>query len=342
MTKLEYIETLKILESLDLIDILHPDKLEIAENQKINIENTILDLRYSGTYYCIVNGIIPLEIAEAIYKKYPNVNQFIKIAGYYNNREPKQFAKKDGKGNLYVDYYHIESKEGLLILLSEIKNYHLNILSKTDKLITEDRAKKIMLDINKAIILKLNPKITGSDWINSKSSSGFKETKLDKKILDSIIKFDKTINPFIENENPNNYIYNLVINAALFNETRENCATMYLVNKDTNNKTMYIRNDTSLNYKLFYRIGNELLEVTHYYRLSNNDVIEYIEFIEKEKTSKYNITSGTKIINNKEIPLTNYEKKNLYKKLEKAINYAETVTVDSKNSNNYAKKLSLA
>jgi len=99
---------------------------------------------YGGTGYTVINGRVPLEVANNIYKKYPNNEYGIRVDGAAPDAVPSDFAEDDTlkkevneygiqeafknfrnreDSEKYITVYHIDTKEGLKIFIDEMKKY---------------------------------------------------------------------------------------------------------------------------------------------------------------------------------------------------------------------------
>ena len=83
-----------------------------------------INLFFGGTYYALVKGQVPYEVARIMSKKYPDYRDDVRIDGTYGygKVKDKKYYSKDEMGNTYVDTYHIDSIEGLVYIISEIPN----------------------------------------------------------------------------------------------------------------------------------------------------------------------------------------------------------------------------
>ena len=169
MTKLEFEEVLK---ATDIYNPVATTEGRYNSEEDIHCWNNMA-LYFSGSNYTIINGKIPLEVANMIYEKYPD-NQFgITIDGGNIDCNPadfatddklekelldyeeqrfdyhiisdqeyeekcekaeKDFANRKGVDGKYLKSYQIDTKEGLLIFITEMKDYLLrkNGLSETE------------------------------------------------------------------------------------------------------------------------------------------------------------------------------------------------------------------
>ena len=73
-----------------------------------------------GWRYWVVNGPVPIEVAEELYKD-PVGKTDIRVAGNAGSPPPAEWAK-ERHGMKYVDSYHIDSEVGLRIFADAIKS----------------------------------------------------------------------------------------------------------------------------------------------------------------------------------------------------------------------------
>ena len=269
-----------------------------------------MDMSKLDNYSAIIVGKIPLEVAQTIHDKYPNNEYRIIVEGTFVETSPKKLAvddeyvkkmKKDPKKyiscldlqereereksrlekrsdkNKYIRRYEIETKEGLIIFLTEMKDYLLrkNNLPETEV----KRYDEILAKTTASIIEEINPTISIDEWkqrnkkdenINNKSNSNVIIDSLRNIIKEAASDFDKTANPFLNKDliinDPATYIKDLYITG---NTEENNCG--YLTILDINNKiegTEYFRMDNGLwisgkgyiNEKEYLRVDHEYIE----------------------------------------------------------------------------------
>ncbi len=124
---------------------------------------------FGGTFYAVVKGKIPLEVANSIYKKYPSNQYKIRVAGACIDEKPNDWARDEifdqeieeinkkycaeewvakyeeadkrleerPDENKYIEYYHIDTEKGLQIFLNEMREYY----SRESQISTEDHKK---------------------------------------------------------------------------------------------------------------------------------------------------------------------------------------------------------
>ena len=399
MNRLEFNEVLK---TLGINNPLISTKGRYGESEQVHFWQNIA-IYFGGSYYTVVRGKVPLEVANIIYQKYPNNPYEIRVDGGCNDYVPNEHAVDDKykreiqehiekehtsdeylenckrsrknllrrkSDNKYIETYHIDSKEGLVILLTELKDYYARKqgLPETEVQKFDD----IMFSINTEILRRVNPNITTYDWMqgSKECSQLFNETlqknettgygRALRRLID---KFDKTINPFINEEieldSMENYLQNVTINSNTYNsvngEYRKNCCYVSIKDKKTNNEVKYYRNPNGFSYQLMYCFGpKQYATVLHYFdekdSIGINDTKEksgeyiYIEYFGdnvKDKVDiRYNITHDIagKTYKTKK-PITQEQKDYIYAQLEYAIELASTITIDNMKKKGYSKKL---
>lgn len=352
---------------------------------------------YFGRSCAIVKGKIPLEVANIIYEKYPNNPYGIRIDGGCSDWNPNELCiddkyKKDiqeymeqnlddyeylekckeARKNLshrvnenkYIDTYHIDTKEGFVILLIEMKDY----FSRKQGLVETEvqRFDELMAIINSRILKKVNPYISTYQWMQTdpenseiflKTVENGRKTSFGKEFRDAIDKFDKVVNPFI-NEEVNldemiNYLSKVNISSEVYNSEdgmqRENCCQVHITDIASKNKVSYYRRPDGFSYLLMYTLGDQqYLDVLHYYSTRGEEKdrgeVIYINYfgdnIPQEIDVRYNITQGIvgKTCGEKK-SITLEQKKWIYDELLKAINLASTITIDNMQKKGYSKQL---
>jgi len=127
------------------------------KDNKIVYADSNLDFYYSSASYVIVKGRIPFEVANNIYLKYPNNEYGIRVKGQTINEVPFYWAiddqfkedldrleyddngdckdvdlvneilsnlRKRTSTSKYIDFYHIDTKDGLKIFVIEMRAYY--------------------------------------------------------------------------------------------------------------------------------------------------------------------------------------------------------------------------
>ena len=88
---------------------------KVREIVKLDKSFNNISIKFGETYYAIVRGNIPLEVANIIYEKYPGNPYGIRINGGCDDWNPNK---------VHPHYYHIDSKEGLIVFITEMKDYY--------------------------------------------------------------------------------------------------------------------------------------------------------------------------------------------------------------------------
>ena len=376
MNRLEFNEVLK---EFDIDNSLIDTTGGYNSNEESHFwDNT--SIYFSDSYYAIVKGKIPFEVDKIISEKYQKEQYGIRPVGSNNScnlvqfsdtnslgitEESKNDASKKEAKNTYIETYHIDSKEGLIILLTELKDYYAKKLGLPETEV--QRYNEILSTINARILMKINPTITTYDWMGEDEQYCEKfldtivrdhNTPFEHEFREIIDQFDKTINPYInediELDSIENYSQKLDISASSYNSLdgmyRENCCTMVIKAKDGTGKVRYYRKPHGFTYHLMYTFGpQEYLDVLHYFTTigdKETDIGEHIYISYSGENSKqkidlrYNITKGLSGETYKDkTPITTEQKVFVYNELVKATNLASRITIDNMQKKGIQKKL---
>ena len=359
MNKLEFntvMETLKIekIKTLDYVNY----KVYIYKFGKFNISFT------EGKYYAVIKGDIPLEVANIIYNKYQGNPHRIRVCGGQDELIPDEWAR-DG----YIEDYHIDTKEGLLIFLTEMMDYYNRKNNLPECFVKQYQS--FLNTISFSLIETINPSLSINEWMKDAKKPRWRdidshklylesikssEDDVDEEIRENLVKFDYAVNPFqcndIDLNNSRNIFEKISVYGSTFDKVngmkRENCAVMSLHDFNSKSYVKYIRNPDGFYYIMNYNlpeIGS--ITVRHYFTnsysddFSNGEIIsiEYYKNGEFELDVRYNITQK-KFKDNEGIMDSIYEeqKKFILEKLEEAVNLAASITLDNfKNVKNIRK-----
>ena len=394
MNRLEFNEVLK---TLGINNHLINTTGRYGSSEAVHFWNNIA-IYFGGSYYTVIRGKVPLEVANIIYEKYPNNPHGIRIDGGCSDYIPivhatdDQYKKEIQKyidqhlgtdeyiarckksrrnmlrrknENKYIETYHIDSKEGLIILLTELKDYYAR---KQGLCETEvQRYDEIISTISAEILKKVNPSITTYDWMGADEKYGEsflniiardKHTPFGHAFREIVDQFDRTINPYInediELDSIDNYLQKVNISANTYNEEdgkyRKNCCSMTIKAKDGESEVRYYRSPNGFSYQLMYVLGpKEYLTVLHYFtdkedKESDKGEHIYINYFgensKQEIDLRYNITQGLSGETYKEkTPITPEQMTFVYDELVKAIGLASTITIHNMKKKGYSKKL---
>lgn len=323
--------------------------IEVKEATEIPLNRwNNLIFRFSDTYYTIVEGDIPLEVANTIYEKYPENPYGIRVNGGCDYCNPNK---------VFPYYYHIDTKEGLLIFITEMKDYFARKtgLPETDV----QRYDELMARINSKILEKVNLSISTNEWMQAdeenreiffQTVSNNEKTPFGKEFRKALDDFDKTINPFInqdiELDEVGSYIKKVNISANTYDSKdndgmiRKNCCEMHITDLESGNKVNFYRNPNGFEYNLQYTFGeDQYLDVLHYYSTRETDENDRGEFIAinywgdnvpQEIDIKYNLTKSVAgSTRDQKTPITPDQEKIFYDELLKAIGLASSITLDN-------------
>lgn len=349
---------------------------------------------FGGSYYAVIKGKVPLEVANIIYEKYPNNPYKIRVDGGCSDWIPikhatdekleqdirkyidqnlseneyktarRNYLRRTNK-NKYVPTYHIDTKEGLVILLTEMKDYFAR--KKRIRETEVQRFDELMVTINAEILKKVKPSISAYEWMQadeenneifSQTVSSGTKTSFGKEFRKAIDEFDKVVNPFInediELDEIGNYLQKVNISANTYDsvdlKTRKDCCEVVITDLETQNKVLYRRNPDGFLYQLQYTFEkNRYLVVSHYYSTAGSDendkgeviTIDYYgDNVPQEIDIRYNLTKGVAgKTYGERTPITLEQKEFVYDELLKAIGMASSITIDNMKKKGYSKQL---
>lgn len=276
-----------------------------AEFDKLNfyLEN--------NKYYAVVEGIIPMSVACNIYDKYPNNPYKIRVQGGNVNLDPRDY------GTTYIDTYHIDTKEGLIIFIMQMRDFLSNKYGKIDVLY--DNYWNFLEDVSYNILYKLNPFVSVKDWMKGAINDSYSKylntisKKYDKQVDYEIRKkldiFDKLVNPFqdstLDSFELNRFVPDVSIRGYNYNDidgmSRTDCFNMSLVDNNTKDYVTTIYDpdgfyftcncgeDSKESYFVIHYFAN------HYLDNFDNGEVLVIEHYKKGKevlNIRYNLTLG--------------------------------------------------
>ena len=318
---------------------------EVMKAVKIPLQSwNDFQIYFGDTFYAVVKGSVPSEVAEIIYKKYPGNPYGIRINGGWIGLNPAEHI---------VNLYHIDTKEGLLIFITEMKDYFARQNRLKEKEVK--KLNELMVLVNSEILKKINPTISTYEWMQEDEEnreifyrSLSIETPFEKEFRRVIDMFDQTVNPFInkdiELDEITNYIQKVNISGSTYcsenGKKRNNCCHMDIHDLETKNCVSYNRSQSGFLYYVQYKTEEgQFLEVSHFYSANSKDENDNGEIISlkyfgdnvKQKTDiRYNITKGIAgPTYGEKIPITNEQKRFFYLKLLEAIHLASSITIDN-------------
>lgn len=287
MNKIEFNEVVKLFDIEDIYLYRFDEEVYFWNN---------LAIYFSGKYYTVISGKIPLIVMNNIYDKYKDNMHGIRIMGlgekciptFYaiNDEYKKEFNKlytstltkkeiedkmdklKNKLNNVsdrdkYIKTCHVDSKEGFIILLNELNKYYGN---------KGIELKDAIMVITSNLLNKINPSTTTYEWMrdNKEFVNDYLKTSYLRDVLN---RFDDTVNPFMNDElelkSINNYLDSVNIDINSYDKVQEryrkNCCSMTITDKNTSNKVNYYRSPDGFAYQLECDILNKSICISHYY-----------------------------------------------------------------------------
>ncbi|MDD2181208.1 MAG: hypothetical protein PHW32_02435 [Bacilli bacterium] len=343
---------------------------------------------FYGSYYSVVEGKIPLEVAKIIYDKYPNNPYSIRVAGGADDNKPSDWAKSEEYNkfvnaafevfkedcnyfnkykavinnkkqkilekdpeSLYIDMYHIDTKEGLLILITELQDYFIRkILNNPNIKGQVVMQSKLLAEVNRRLIKQSNPYLSTNQWIKEQDIMILEKTKnrqsddeQENKIRCLLNKFDEIINPFTNDEiemlDPNNYTDKITFNCY----GDENEINLTVIDKKTKFWAEHKRSEKFMTYGLYYG-KKPRIHIHHYFDAKDENLRSPVEVIclshsydkfndKREIDLRYDLTNGLtyKTYANEEEKqsITPEQKTLIINELQKAIQTAELITINN-------------
>lgn len=313
----------------------------------------------------IVKGKIPLIFANVMEKKYANIlkinglegnvlenvvdNEYIEEVKKYNKldnyiikvKEAKEKLKLRSDNNKYIESYHIDTKEALIIFLLEMKSFVIN--KRKFKEIEQNTFAKILKEVNCKIVDKCEPCISNREWLKEdRRFINFNAIGVVKRIKIGLESFDKCVNPFLNKDLvfDEKYLNGIDLSINPYDTkigNKRNGIELHIKDKKTNNKVSYYRTNEGFAYQLFYEIGyNKYLYFAHYYTRrgyydNRGEIIEikyYGPYFKSKKDILYNITKDTiGSIYGEKIKANQKQKDYVYNELMNAIKLAGFVTI---------------
>lgn len=193
------IEFKKVLDLFDIHSITGSTKSIDGKNKSFYSWRGI-DVFFGGTYYAVVYGCVPYEVARIMSKKYPDYRNDVRINGNYGYGKvgDKKYYPKDEMGNTYIDTYHIDSVEGLIYLLSEIRYFYevRTYTEETRKALYREQ-RELIARVYRELLEDANPSYATDDW---KRDHGVPIKGEYDEIVELVKQFDETVNPYINSE----------------------------------------------------------------------------------------------------------------------------------------------
>ena len=314
MNRLEFNKTMKTIELPGAIMI---SREYNGKRERAYLWQNLI-IHFGGTYYAVVYGKIPLEVAKTIYEKYPENHYGIRVDGGRDDLNPADWAldckyqiaalklgNEWGEGNLsrdefrlklkaarnefegrpidnkYIECYHIDTKEGLLIFLTEMKDYfsRKNNLPETEV----EKYDELLATVTSEILSDVNPRISASEWmqtfddenkgIYNATASRYNETQYGRAFTKAIKDFDEAVNPFsrkdIKTKEPSDYLKDVTITATTYNhdgvKSKKGCCDLTMA-IETGKEATYSREADGFSFELQYKTveGNNL-RIRHYF-----------------------------------------------------------------------------
>ena len=279
---------------------------------------------FGGTSYFTAKNI-PYDVAAIIHQKYPNNEYSIRVNGGREEWVPQDFVH-----DRFLEKYHIDSYEGVIIFLSELKDYY------AEKEGLEPTAVKNYYETLSRVLDDLlriaNPQITSDEWIRSDDRLGEKYDLLNRRDLKNksvtrlkeVLKnFEKAVNPFeVTNgtlDEPINYLNKVRVIPNSYDDIyswirKDNCLEMYITDKSKEDCfTKFVRDIDGFGCRLDYSYYNgEHLEVIYSYDRNSSNGYGFNVTVERYRDDHTTIVKYDFNITDKKIEYTHDGKTRTY------------------------------
>ncbi len=327
----------------------------------------------------VIEGKIPLEVAQNIYHEYPinqysikvnkgqiddnpiehaNCDEFNKIYDNFlsDDNEFKKILLEKWKEKLievyqcnsfplYIDGYHIESKDGLLIVLQELHNYYTKRFLYATKVFEPHFIEynnfietDLISETNKRLIEKGEFSKNKKQWLIDSvlykyNNNNLLKTDEDYKIRELLNQFDRIVNPFIDNKkfDSSDFSKNVMLNFDI----NRNETSLSIRNTLTDH---YITYSEGSNY-IDYYLNRNGKYVNHHYSIDEKDgPTEYIHIYDYQKYYLIDDFFKSSMFP-KPLKATTLDKQVLIEELEQAIIDAKSISLKKIKNDNKVIKL---
>ncbi len=277
MNKFEFTKTMKEIHNA------YPSIIEKIDDETYTIANLKIENVFD---YCTkIKGKIPLVVAEYIYNTYPTERKYIRANGNTTEEPPSSYAmddlylkeieinfmlkldeyqrrRKEARENMlarsnehkYINSYHIDYKDDLIIFITELVRY---LKIKNSLKIDIIDIEEMIYKVNQELLSAINPNITMEEWIH--------QQLIENALRRKIIEFDHTVNPFITNE-IDKYLsdrINIDYNKNYSDSKKE--STKVEIIRDNNIRYGFERSHYGYMYYLKALINSSPLKICHYH-----------------------------------------------------------------------------
>lgn len=346
------IEFKKVLNAFGIKDVAGNTTIVDGKNKNYYSWKGV-DIVFGGTYYAVVMGCVPYEVARIMSKRYPDYREDVRIHGCYGygKVKDKKFYPTDDMGNAYIESYHIDSVEGLVYLLSEIKYfYEVRTYTEESRKALFREQHDILASIYQELIKEGNPTYTTEEWMKNHNIPINEEYD---EIRELVKQFDEMVNPFINPEvevkDPSEFVDKL--NMEMY-YGEDNLLSMTIRAKEAEshcNRELAAQDGKEfLQYDFYYDIEPDYIMNVNHTITDGYDEIRLYGFHEKglgdDKIDlRFDMNKGVAytLCNKNHHHITDEEREIFKRELEKAIKIGKKQIVNrmTKKSNNLVKRL---
>lgn len=230
---------------------------------------------HSGSYYTIVKGKTPYELALLISEKYNNNIYKIRVNGNIESEVPS--------GDVYT--YHIDTIEGLVVFLLETHRYYQLPFKETEF---------NLQSVYNKILQEVDPKMSIYDWMLDRENRKdyFKtllnmNTVLDFELRKKIEEFDNIVNPFCNN--------NLDLNSSKFivrGYLYQDGSWFSLIDEESGITMYTFKENNGFVIKLCVPSNSPYITTVYHYFKESGEEIAFDKYDQSEESRiEYNLTN---------------------------------------------------
>ena len=326
MNDVELEQVLKVTGINNIVGKTNSYRNNIILDSEITLQNIyeccFVRLYYPGLKCVCIEGVIPKNVEKIMMDKCPKT--------FYKN-------------NLSNYKYTVSSKESLLLLILNLKDYYL---VKEGKKPTEVvKYKDLITKVNNNLVKIANPNISGEKWVDNigiyddyiKGREKWTKTSIGRNFLDLIDEFDSTINILSNSELDDDKLNDLMLRGKIKVvpivsnkvDSYENYCKVEIFSEDNKSHVCYERTAHGYDYFLVYINNASRMCFYHRYNFDEYDYKENEKIFCRhevygvEKRIEYSITND-KLESNKVLDAESFT--TLYDQLVCATELAKEIT----------------
>lgn len=309
----------KVIKAMDINNVVTIRKGKFGSVESVHCWEDVY-INFGGSYYANVNGRIPLDIVKSIYYKYPKNPYSIRIS-----------SEQGVSNGLFVDSLQVDTKEGLVVLLSEIADYNAN--KKGKPAIFADKFDELMTTINLEMLGEvknfISSKARSFDILNVRNIG---DATFAHELSVALDIFDRTVNPFQDNSivfrEVDEYLKNISIGADVDMDDHQT-VKIFITDLATRNETRFQCGCNSFSYQVRYQdLDGQQFSFLHYY--DGDEEIIVVDDSVNNFVMKYDLLTG-RLVDGicAEVEPTMDQQELILNSVLRAVGYAASITIDN-------------